>query len=130
MGILRRTFALLVVAGILSNAVDAFAKGPRTLLNATLSAVAGGPANAVGKAKFDKSASRTNFSVEGQRLAALNGQVASVFVNGALVGSTPIALNRLKLEISTQTGATVPTVAAGTTVDVMVGSQRILSGKF
>ena len=130
MGILRRTFALLVVAGILSNAVDAFAKGPRTVLNATLSTVAGGPANAVGKAKFDKSASRTNFSVEGQRLAALNGQVASVFVNGALVGSTPIALNRLKLEISTQTGATVPTVSAGTTVDVMVGSQRILSGKF
>lgn len=130
MGILRRTVVMLLVAGIVSSAAEAFAKGPRVVLNARLVPVAGAPATAKGKSKFDQSASRTNFSVEAENLRGLNGQSASIFVNGALVGSSPIALGRLKLELTNERGGTVPAVTRGTQVVVMVGTTRILAGAF
>ena len=130
MSILRRVVVMLIVASVLSSAVDAFAKGPRTLLNATLTPTAAGPAVAKGKAKFDQSASRTNFSVEAENLRGLNGQTASFFVNGTQVGSAVIALGRAKVELTNQRGGTVPAVSAGTKVEINVGLTTILRGSF
>ena len=90
MSILRRAIVMLIVAGVLSSDADVFAKGPRTLLNATLKPTAAGPAVAKGKAKFDQSASRTNFSVEAENLRGLNGLTASFFVNGTQVHTLAI----------------------------------------
>ena len=101
---MTRFFAMMIMAAVLLNAAETFAKGPRTLLQGMLTAVPGAPAAAKGKAKFDASSSRTNFSVEAQGLAALNGRSAAIFVNGKNIGSTGIALGRLKLELSTQRG--------------------------
>ena len=130
MSILRRVVVMLIGAGILSSAADVFAKGPRTLLNATLKPTAAGPAGAKGKAKFDQSASRTNFSVEAENLRGLNGQTASFFVNGTQVGSAVIALGRTKVELTNQRGGKVPAVSAGTKVEINVGLTTILSGSF
>ena len=130
MRILRRAIVMLIVASVLSSAADVFAKGPRTLLNATLKPTAAGPAVAKGKAKFDQSASRTNFSVEAENLRGLNGLTASFFVNGTQVGSTVITLGRAKLELTNERGGKVPAVAAGTKVEINVGLTTILSGSF
>lgn len=130
MSLLRRIVIMLIVAGVLSSAADVFAKGPRTLLNATLKPTAAGPAVAKGKAKFDQSASRTNFSVEAENLRGLNGQTASFFVNGTQVGSAVIALGHAKVELTNQRGGTVPAVSAGTKVEINVGLTTILSGNF
>lgn len=130
MGILRRTFVMLVVGCVAANAAQSFAKGPRVLLRATLTATAAAPAGAKGKAKYDQSASRTNFSVEAENLLPLNGQMASIFVNGSLVGSTPVALGRIKLELTNQRGGTVPAITAGSQVHIMVGTSKILAGAF
>ena len=125
---MTRFFAMTIMATVILSGVDTFAGGTRTLLQGALTAVPGAPAGAKGKAKFDASASRTNFSVEAQGLAALNGRPAAIFVNGANIGSTGIALGRLKLELSTQRGQIVPAVSAGTVVEVHVAGQRILAG--
>ena len=130
MSILRRVVVMLIVAGVLSSAADVFAKGPRTLLNATLKPTAAGPVGSKGKAKFDQSASRTNFSVEAENLRGLNGQTASFFVNGTQVGSAVIALGRAKVELTNQRGGKVPAVSAGTKVEINVGLTTILSGSF
>ena len=130
MSILRRIVVMLIVAGVLSSAADVFAKGPRTLLNATLKPTAAGPAVAKEKAKFDQPASRTNFSVEAENLRGLNGQTAAFFVNGTQVGSAVIALGRAKIELTNQRGGTVPAVSAGTKVEINVGLTTILSGSF
>jgi hypothetical protein len=130
MGILRRTAVMLIVAGMVAAATDAHAKSGRVRIFAALSSVAGAPVAAKGKAKYDETSSRTNFSVEAENLRRLNGQVASVFVNGNLLGTRPIALGVLKLEVTNQRGGSVPTVGKGTKVDIMVGSTLILSGSF
>jgi hypothetical protein len=130
MNILRRTFVMLMAGCLLASGADVFAKGPRTILKATLTAVAGAPAAAKGKAKYDQSESRTNFSVEAENLRSLNGKVASIFVNGTLVGSRPVTLGAVKLELTDQRGGTVPAVAVGTRVDIMVGTAKILTGSF
>ncbi len=130
MGILRRTVLFLVVAGVLASATDVFAKGPRVLLQARLVAGPNVPAMVKGKAKFDQSSSRTNFSVEGENLRGLEGQTATIYVNGSLIGSRPITLGRVKLELTNQRGGSVPAVSRGTKIDIMVGNNRILSGTF
>ena len=130
MSILRRAVVMLIVAGILSSAADVFAKGPRTKIFATLTALPAAPRAAKGKAKFDQSVSRTNFSVEAENLRSLNGQTASIFVNGTQVGSTIITLGQVKLELTNQRGGTVPAVAVGTKVEINVGLTTILSGSF
>lgn len=128
MSILIRCATMLVAALVLVQATDVSAKGPRTILSATLLPAAGAPAAAKGKAKYDVSASRTNFSVEAQNLASLNGRTADVLVNGSKAGSATIALGRLKLELSTERRQTVPAMPAGSFVEVFVNGQRILSG--
>lgn len=125
---LIRISAFLLVGLVLSQGLQLEAKGPRTILEATLVKSATAPAAAKGKGKYDVSASRTNLSVEGQGLAALNGRVADVLVNGTHVGSGNIALGRFKLELSTERRQTVPSLSAGATIEVLVGGQRILSG--
>lgn len=130
MGILRRTFVMMVAGCILAGGTEAFAKGPRILLNATLSPASGAPASAKGKAKFDQSASRTNFSVEAENLRSLNGKVVSIFVDGTLVGNKTVALGRIKLELTNQRGGSVPVVAKGTIVELKVGSALLLGGAF
>ncbi len=130
MSILRRVVVMLIVASVLSSAADVFAKGPKTKIFATLTASSAAPRAAKGKAKLDQSASRTNFSVEAENLRSLNGQTASIFVNGTQVGSTVITLGRAKLELTNQRGGTVPSVTAGTKVEINVGLTTILSGSF
>lgn len=125
---MTRFFAMTIMAAVMFSGVDTFAGGPRTLLEGVLTAVPGAPAAAKGKAKFDASASRTNFAVEAQGLAALNGRSATIFVNGTNIGSTEIVLGRLKLELSTQRGQIVPPVTPGAVVEVHVAGQRILAG--
>jgi hypothetical protein len=68
--------------------------------------------------------------VEAENLRRLNGQMASIFVDGRLLGTRPIALGVLKLEVSSERGGSVPVVGKDTKVDVMVGSVKILSGSF
>ncbi len=130
MGILRRTFVMMVAGCLLAIASDAFAKGPRTRIFATLSAASGAPAAAKGKAKYDQSASRTNFSVEAENLAPLEGSTVQIFVNGTLVGNQTVALGRVKPELTNQRGGSVPAVAAGTIVELKVGSTPLMSGAF
>lgn len=130
MSILRRVVVMLIVAGVLSSAADVFAKGPKTRIFATLTPSAVAPKTAKGKAKFDQSASRTNFSVEAENLRSLNGQTALIFVNGTQVGSTVITLGRAKLELTNERGGTVPAVRPGTSVEINVGPTNILSGSF
>lgn len=130
MGMLRRTFMVLVAGLVVATGAESFAKGPRVLLNATLARTSDAPAAAKGKAKFDQSASRTNFSVEAENLRALNGKVATILVNGSQVGTATITLGRAKLELTNQRGGTVPAIATGSRVDVVVGTVRILSGSF
>ncbi len=128
MNTLIRCATMLFAALVLVQGTEIAAKGPRTILSATLLPVAGAPAAAKGKAKYDVSASRTNFSVEGQNLASLNGRTADISVNGSKVGSATIALGRLKLELSTERRQTVPNMPTGSFVEVFVNGQRILSG--
>lgn len=130
MSILRRVVVMMIVAGVVSSSADVFAKGPKTRIFATLTASAVAPKAAKGKAKFDQSASRTNFSVEAENLRSLNGQTASIFVNGVQVGSTVITLGRTKLELTNERGGTVPVVRPGTSVEINVGRTTILSGSF
>jgi hypothetical protein len=130
MSIFRRTFMMVVAGLVIASGTEAFAKGPRVLLNATLTRTADAPLAAKGKAKFDQSASRTNFSAEAQGLNKLEGQVATILVNGSQVGTSKVTLGRVKLELTNQRGGTVPNVAAGTRVDIVVGTTRILSGSF
>lgn len=130
MGMFRRTFMVLVAGLVVATGAESFAKGPRVLLNATLVRTSAAPSTASGKAKFDQSASRINFSVEAQGLARLNGQVATILVNGSQVGTAKITLGQAKLELTNQRGGTVPAIAKGTRVDVVVGTVRILSGSF
>jgi hypothetical protein len=130
MGILRRSAVLLIVAGLVAVATEAHAKSVKVKIFATLSSVAGAPVSAKGKAKYDASSSRKKFSVEAENLRRLNGQMASIFVDGRLLGTRPIALGVLKLEVSSERGGSVPVVGKDTKVDVMVGSVKILSGSF
>ena len=130
MSILRRTFMVVIAGLVLASGVESFAKGPRLLLNAVLTRTADAPAAARGKAKFDQSSSRTNFSVEAENLRALNGKVATILVNGSQVGTATVTLGRVKLERTNQRGGTVPSIARGPRVDVVVGTTRILSGSF
>lgn len=125
---MTRFFAMTIMAAVMFSGVDTFAGGPRTLLEGALTAVPGAPVAAKGKAKFDASSSRTNFAVEAQGLAALNGQSAAIVVNGTNIGSARIALGRLKLELSTQRGQVVPPVTPGAVVEFHVAGQRILAG--
>lgn len=130
MSILRRVIVMLIVAGVFSSAADVFAKGPKTKIFATLTASAVAPKAARGKAKFDQSSSRTNFSVEAENLRSLNGRTALIFVNGTQVGTSVITLGRAKLELTNQRGGTVPAVRPGTSVEINVGTTTILSGSF
>ena len=130
MSLSRRAAVLMMLLGVTFGAAEAFAKGPRILLQAALRPVAGAPPASSGKAKFDQSASRTNFSVEAEKLIGLNGKVATIFVNDAPVGSRTVALGRISLELTTQRGGTVPAVAVGSKVTVFVGATLVLSGTF
>lgn len=130
MTILRRTFVALAFCGLVASSAEVLAKGPRVRIFATLVRTSDAPAAAKGKAKFDQTDSRTNFSVEAQNLLGLDGQTASVYVNGSLVGTKVVALGAVKLELTNQRGGSVPAVSAGTRVDIAVGSTRILSGSF
>lgn len=130
MMIYRRVALALLAGAVLFSCTDAMAKGVKVLRTATLVRSATAPAAAKGKAKYDQSASRTNFSVEGENLAALNGNSAQILINGVLQGTRPIALGRFKLELTNQRGGTVPAVSAGTKVDVKVNNALILAGNF
>ena len=130
MGLLRRTFVVMVAGCILASSAEAFAKGPRVRLNATLSRSSTAPASARGKAKLDKSDSRTNFSVEAENLHRLNGRRVSIFVNGTLVGNRTVALGRIKLELTNQRGGSVPAVARGTVVELKAGPALLMAGAF
>lgn len=125
---MTRFFMLMILGAVMVSGVDTFAKGPRTILTGVLTAAPGIPATAIGKAKYDASASRTNFTVEAQGLTTLNGRSAAIFVNGKNIGSTRIALGRLKFELSTERGQAVPPVNAGAVVEVHILGQRILAG--
>ena len=130
MSLSRRAAVLMMLLGVTFGAAEAFAKGPRILLQAALRPVVGAPPASSGKAKFDQSASRTNFSVEAEKLIGLNGKVATIFVNDAPVGSRTVALGRISLELTNQRGGTVPAVAVGSRVTVFIGATLVLSGTF
>jgi hypothetical protein len=130
MNMLRRLMTIGAFATLVLTAIPAEAKGPRLLLTAVMTPTAGSPTVLKGKGKFDQSPSRSNLSAEAENLRAYNGQVASVYVNGTLVGTTTIALGRLKLERTDERGGSVPAVKEGSKIEVVVNLKPILAGTF
>ena len=129
MTMMTRFFALTIMGTVMWSGIHAVAGGPRTLLTGTLTAAPGAPTAAKGKAKFDSTASRTNFTVEAQGLARLNGQSAHVFVDGRIIAGTVISLGRLKFELSTQRGDVVPPVGSGSLIEIQIAGEVILAGR-
>ena len=130
MNTLRRILTIGAFASLMLAAVPAEAKGPKLLLTAVMTPTAGSPAALKGKGKFDQNPSRSNFSAEAENLRAYNGQVASVYVNGTLAGTAPVALGQMKLELTDQRGGSVPVVKEGSKIEIVVNLKTILSGTF
>ena len=126
----RRVFFAVIAGAVLFSSAELFAKGEKVLRTATLAKTASAPAAAKGKGKFDQSASRTNFSAEAQGLASVNGKSAVFCVDGVVVGTRTIALGVAKLELTNQRGGTVPSVVAGTKLEIKVNNVVILTGTF
>ena len=78
---------------------------------------------------FTDNSRRLEVSVYSVNLAA--GTVLNVFVNGTNVGQITVSANRSgTLTLRTSQGQTVPTVAAGNTIEVRQGTTVIASGTF
>ena len=59
-----------------------------------------------------------------------NGTVLAVSVNGTAVGNITLNNHRGELELSSQDGDTVPTIAVGATLTIKNGTATVLSGTF
>ncbi|MEZ6063490.1 MAG: hypothetical protein R3C19_24340 [Planctomycetaceae bacterium] len=88
------------------------------------------PRLASAKATYESRGTRSKFSVEAEDLTGLDGQTASIFVDGRLVGSRRIRLGGFDLNRDTRNGQAVPVIAAGSSVSVAVGGKTIFTGTF
>lgn len=97
-------------------------------------ALTGGTINGVlptGFAEYEIHSSRTELEVRVRQINIPPGSSLSVFVNNSSVGSFNLENNgEGRLRLRSDNGQTVPTVVAGSTVQVRFGSTVILSGTF
>ena len=83
-----------------------------------------------GKADYKVDGSKRTLQVEAQANLA-DGTVASVLVNGQVIGTITFSGGVGKIELSTERRQSVPNVAAGTSVLVAHASgEKIVSGAF
>lgn len=68
--------------------------------------------------------------IEGEDINAANGTIITFFVDGGNVGQVALSQQKAKLKLKTELGQSVPTVNAGSTVEVKNGATTILTGAF
>ena len=125
---LRLSLIALLVA--ITPMVASAKSAPGSRIEARLTSTAAARA-ASGKAKFEQAGTRTKFSTEGEDLpAAFNGKVATVSVNGVVIGNARVALRRFDLNRDSSLRQAVPSIKVGDRVSVSIGGVNVLNGKF
>jgi|GEM_PF-1289605 len=115
------TFLSMFIASLL---LSSFAFAPAAMAKgktATKIRLAGSEffPNGKGSAKIKIVKAKSEFQVEVEHVKSLAGQTLSVFVDGSQVGTIHVnGLGKGKLTLKSQRGDTVPTIQAGTTVEI------------
>lgn len=102
--------------------------GDSTELETELSAVGSYP-DAEGKAKYKEESESSELEVEVEKAAA--DATVSIYVDGVEVGTLVLDdEGDGKFSLKSSDGDSVPTIAAGSTIEVRLGSDVVLSGQF
>ena len=128
---MRSTPALLALLALLGSASKAVAQDDGTITLIRLRTVLHGPVfngeKPSGKVEFESENNRVKFSTEVDNVTLQDGTILVVKVDGHKVGTIKVRLQGGALLL---TGQRAPHVTKGTRVGVLLGTQRILSGKF
>ena len=109
------------------NAGVSLAKGNNQDSQLQASLTGRGIANAKGKAVYKSRPDRRELQIQVENVVALNGTSVGFYVGGGLVGSATVALGAAAIDLSTQLGQAVPSVSAGTSVEVRTSSGMVVA---